>query len=52
MFSFTVELDTSGGKMRPKCHGEIVRIAPRDNKVEVALKITESTMEPVKRGQP
>ena len=48
MFSFTVELDTPGGKMRLKRQGEIVRIEPRDKRVGVAVKITESTLEPVK----
>jgi len=45
--SFTVELDTPGGKMLLKCRGKIVRVENRDDKVGVAVKITESTMEPV-----
>ena len=45
--SFTVQLDTPGGKMLLKCRGNIVRIESRGEKVGVAVKITESTMEPV-----
>lgn len=44
----TVEFDTPGGKMMLKAHGNIVRIEHRDAKVGVAVKITESTMEPAK----
>jgi len=47
VISFTVELDTPGGKMLLKCRGNIVRIEPLGKKVGVAVKITESTMEPV-----
>lgn len=46
--SFAVELDTPGGKMILRCKGEIVRIEPRDARVGVAVKITESTLEPRK----
>lgn len=46
--SLTVELDTPGGKMMLKAHGNIVRIERRDAKVGVAVKIIESTMEPAK----
>jgi hypothetical protein len=46
--SFAVELDTSGGKMVLRCQGDIVRIEPRGKKVNVAVKITESTLEPAK----
>lgn len=42
----TVEFDTPGGKMMLKAHGNIVRIERRDAKVGVAVKITESKMEP------
>jgi hypothetical protein len=42
--SFTVELDTPGGKMLLKCQGEIVRIEQRLERVGVAVKITESVM--------
>jgi hypothetical protein len=45
--SFTVELDTPGGKMLLKCRGDIVRVERHDDRVGVAVKITESTMEPV-----
>ena len=45
---FTVELDTPGGKMMLKCEGEIVRIEPRGTQVGVAVKITESAIEPVR----
>lgn len=47
--SFTVALDTPGGKMMLKCEGEIVRIEPRDARMGVAVKIVESTLEPVDR---
>ena len=44
--SFAVELDTSNGKMVMRCRGDIVRIEPKGSKVGVAVKITESTLEP------
>jgi hypothetical protein len=43
----TVELDTPGGKMRLKCHGNIVRVVPNGDKVGVAVKMTEMAMEPL-----
>lgn len=46
--SFAVELDTSGGKMVLRCQGEIVRIEPKGQKVNVAVKITQSILEPAK----
>lgn len=46
--SFAVELDTSGGKMVLRCRGDIVRIEPKGKKVNVAVKITQSTLEPAK----
>jgi len=42
-------MDTPGGKMMLKCHASIVRIEPRGKRVGVAVKITESTLEPVKQ---
>lgn len=45
---FAVEMDTPGGKIMLKCHGNIVRIEPRGSRVGVAVKIVESTMETVK----
>lgn len=44
---FAVELDTPGGKMMLRCEGEIIRIEPRDKRVGVAVRIVESTIEPV-----
>lgn len=46
--SFAVEMDTSGGKMVLRCQGDVVRIEPQGKKVSVAVKITQSTLEPVK----
>jgi hypothetical protein len=46
--SFAVELDMPGGRMMLRCEGEIVRIEPRGARVGVAVKIVESTIEPVK----
>lgn len=46
--SFAMDLETPGGKMVLRCRGEIVRVKPREGKVGVAVKITESTMEPSK----
>lgn len=46
--SFSVEMNTSGGKMVLRCQGEVVRIEPQGKKVSVAVKITQSTLEPVK----
>jgi hypothetical protein len=45
---FAVEMDTPGGKMLLKCEGEIVRIEPRGPRVGVAVKITTSSLEPVR----
>lgn len=44
--AFSVELDTPGGKMVLKCEGEIVRIEPRGQRVGVAVRIVESTLQP------
>lgn len=44
----SVELDTPGGKMLLKAHGNVVRVEHRDAKIGVAVKITESKMEPAK----
>jgi Tfp pilus assembly protein PilZ len=41
---FAVELATPGGKMKMRCRGEIVRIEPREARVGVAVKITESML--------
>jgi len=49
--AFTVELDTPGGKMVLKCEGEIVRIEPRGQRVGVAVRINQSTLEPIKFSQ-
>ena len=46
--SFAVELDTPGGRMRLKCEGEIVRVEPRNGRVGVAVKITQSVLEEAK----
>mgnify|MGYP001369078336 CR=1 FL=1 len=43
----TVEMDTPGGKMLLKCHGNVIRVIPHGDKVGVAVKMTEMTMEPV-----
>lgn len=44
---FEVELGTPEGTLLLKCLGEIVRIEPRNKKVGVAVKIIESTTEPL-----
>ena len=46
--SFAMDLETAGGKMVLRCRGEIVRVKPGDGKVGVAVKITESVIEPAK----
>ena len=43
--TFAVELDTPGGKLLLRCRGSIVRLEPRENRVGVAVKITESRLE-------
>lgn len=45
---FTMEFDTPGGRMILKCRGSIVRTEAHDSRLGVAVKITESTMEPAK----
>ena len=49
--TFGVELDTPGGKLILRCRGSIVRLEPRENRVGVAVKITESRLE-VARSKP
>lgn len=44
---FAVEMSTSTGKMVLRCQGEVVRIVPQGRKVGVAVKISQSTLEPV-----
>lgn len=46
--SFAVEMNASGGKMVLRCRGDVVRIEPQGKRVSVAVKITESTLEPAK----
>jgi len=46
--SFAVELDMPAGKMLLRCHGDIVRIEPRVERVGIAVNITESTLESAK----
>lgn len=43
--SFALELDTPTGKIMLKCKGSIVRTESRNNKLGVAVKISESVME-------
>jgi Tfp pilus assembly protein PilZ len=43
--TFRVELDTPEGRKVLRCHGSIVRIEPRNERVGVAVKITESVTE-------
>ena len=43
---FQVELNTPTCSSLVTCHGEIVRIEPRDKKVGVAVKIIEASVEP------
>ena len=45
--SFAIELKTAGGRMMWKCKGEVLRAKPRDDDVGVAVRITESAMEPM-----
>ncbi len=44
LISFTMEFDTPRGKRMLKCKGDVVRIEPRDSRIGVAVRITESTM--------
>lgn len=44
---FEVELDTPNGKILLKYLGEIVRIEPRNEKVGVAVRIIESSVEAI-----
>ena len=43
--SFSVELNTPGGKLLLKCEGEIVRIEPCGPHVGIAVRITKSALE-------
>lgn len=49
--SFSIELNTAGGKMMWKCKGAVVRTEPRDYMVGVAATIIESTVEPVRQAR-
>ncbi|MBI4194885.1 MAG: PilZ domain-containing protein [Betaproteobacteria bacterium] len=42
--SVELEMDTPQGKMLFKCQGQIVRVEPRNQRVGVAVKITDSTI--------
>jgi Tfp pilus assembly protein PilZ len=44
--SFSIELDNPGGKLVLKGQGDVVRIERRETKIGVALRITQSTIEP------
>lgn len=44
--NFAIELKTAGGRMLWKCRGDVLRTEPLDYMSGVAVKITESTMEP------
>ena len=43
---FQVEVDTPTCNRLVTCHGEVVRIEPRNKKVGVAVKVTEALIEP------
>ncbi|MDH3314837.1 MAG: PilZ domain-containing protein [Betaproteobacteria bacterium] len=45
--SFSIELKTAGGRMMRKCKGEVLRTEPRGTDMGVAVRITESALEPV-----
>jgi len=44
--SLALNLDTPWGKVMFKCQGKIVRLEPHDRKVRVAVKFTESAVDP------
>lgn len=44
--SFSIELDSPGGKMTLKCQGRIVRVEDRGGRVGVAAQIIASKLEP------
>ena len=44
--NLSMEIDTPGGRMMLKCHGNIVRLEQHGTKIGVAVKIIESTMAP------
>jgi len=44
--SFAIELKTAGGRMMWKCRGDVLRTEPLDYMSGIAVRITESTMEP------
>lgn len=45
--NFEWDFDSPQGTMMLKCQGNIVRVEPRGSRVGVAVKITESAIEPV-----
>ena len=47
LICFSIELYTPEGRMMWKCRGDVVRAEPRGKDVGVAVRITESAMEPV-----
>lgn len=46
LIHFAVELETARGRMMWKCHGAVVRTEPIGDMAGVAVKLTESKMEP------
>jgi hypothetical protein len=44
--NFSMEMKTAGGRMLWKCRGDVIRSEPLDNTAGVAVRITESAMEP------
>lgn len=42
---FTLEFDSTGGKLYMDCIGEIVRVVKADGRIGVAAKITESRLQ-------
>jgi hypothetical protein len=46
VISFSVELDTPGGKLRLMCEGEVVRVEEKGGRIRVATKIINQSIEP------
>jgi hypothetical protein len=45
--AFTVELESPGGKLVLKGQGDVIRMEQLESKVGLAIKIRESTIEPI-----
>jgi hypothetical protein len=49
--SFSIGLDPDKSRIEWKCEGTVVRVEPRGNVIGVAVKITRTAVEPIRRDE-